>query len=48
LERNAVRVRVGAAHVTTGAGVLDNDVLDRVPSYVVIAAKISSCAEETP
>jgi hypothetical protein len=48
LERNAVRVRVSAANVATRAGVLDHDVLDRVPSYVIIAAKISSRAKETP
>jgi hypothetical protein len=28
------------------AGVLDNDVFDRVPAHVVVTAKIRSCPEE--
>ena len=48
LQRDAVGICVCSAHVAAGAGVFNDDVLDGVPSYVVIAAKIRSCAEQAP
>jgi len=48
LERDLVGIRIGPAHVAPSPRVLDDDVLDRVPPDVVVAAEVGTGAEQTP
>lgn len=48
LQSDLVRVDVSAADLATCAGILDDDVVHRVATHVVVAAQIRACPEQAP